>query len=445
MATVGITGTIQTAAGEPVENVVVRLRPAPKSPNSAETIGGVGIISDPVEVLTDASGDFLMPAVQGFSYTLEIPALGLVETFSAPFVAEIRFDLLGFVPLVRQAKDYVDADEVAHVIVQVQTPRVASVLERFDSLLVERAAELTGPWSEVDTVDLVSDTDSYDVNDDEVAVYYRARYTSTSGDESDNSDPVLGDSFRESLVLSISEFKDVYLFALDLNDPATGLPYPSIMFEWYIRAATAWMEHTLDISIVAHDVVDETHDHYGSDYGQWGYLQTKEYPVIRVDEVRFQYPSMTDPVVIHDEWVILEDGGCHGVIQLVPGQGSISDVLLTPGSLLPLWSGGGRVPAVWHLDYRAGFEVDAIPYDIKHLVGMMASLGIMNVAGDLVGGSGLQGWSTSIPGLSQNITTTNSSTNAGFGARIIEYMKEIKMMLPVVKDYYGKRIKMVVG
>ena len=277
-------------------------------------------------------------------------------------------------------------------------------------------------------------------------MYYRAFYRNTATkDASSPSDPVIGEAFRESLVLSITEFRQVYLFGIDLMD-GEGNPFPAIMYEWYIRAATQYLEHILDIAITAHNVVNETHDFYSFEYGNWNYIQLYEYPVQRVGSLQFQYPSMLDPVDINSQWVVLEDGGSHGVIQMVPGQGSIADVLLIPGALMPMWSGAiGRVPGVWRISYRAGFEPEDVPYDIKHVVGMVASLGAMNVAGDLVGGAGLQGWSASIPGLSQSITTTNSSTNAGFGARILEYNREIKAMLPVLKAFYGKTTKMYVG
>jgi hypothetical protein len=42
------------------------------------------------------------------------------------------------------------------------------------------------------------------------------------------------------------------------------------------------------------------------------------------------------------------------------------------------------------------------------------------------------------------VNTTSSATNAGFGARIIEYQKEIKQLLPNLRRYYGKASKMVV-
>lgn len=118
---------------------------------------------------------------------------------------------------------------------------------------------------------------------------------------------------------------------------------------------------------------------------------------------------------------------------------------MIPGALLPMWSGAtGRVPAIWHFTYRAGFEPGTAPPDIKHAISMWAAIGVLNIAGDLIVGAGIASKSVSLPGLSQNINTTSSATNAGFGARIIEYQKEIKQLIPNLRRHYGKASKMVV-
>ena len=98
MAALTITGTIQDASGAGVQNVVVRLAPAPESVGASESISGVGMLTDPVETLTASDGTFTVPSVQGFRYLLEIPAIGYSRNFIAPAQATIRFDLLGLVP-----------------------------------------------------------------------------------------------------------------------------------------------------------------------------------------------------------------------------------------------------------------------------------------------------------------------------------------------------------
>ena len=56
--------------------------------------------------------------------------------------------------------------------------------------------------------------------------------------------------------------------------------------------------------------------------------------------------------------------------------------------------------------------------------------------GDLLGGAGIASQSISLDGLSQSFNTTSSSTSAGYGARLIQYEKEIKAGLPKLRSYF---------
>lgn len=247
------------------------------------------------------------------------------------------------------------------------------------------------------------------------------------------------------LLISIQEMKDLYLFGVNLTDD-NGQPYPDAIFEHNIKAAIEWTEKELDIFLTARDVVDEVHDHYAIDYARWGYFRLDHYPIIeKPSRIAFKYPSMDNEVVINQDWIILEDGGRTGVIQIVPGQGNLADVLLIPGALMPMWSGAtGRVPGIWHFDYRAGFELGTLPEDIKQVVCMQAAIRILDIAGDLIAGAGIANFSISVPGLSQSVGTTSSATNAGYGARIIQYRRQINDALPNLKRFYGKGSRLVV-
>lgn len=442
-----ITGTITDASGTGVQYVMIRLAPAPYD-NGAAAQGGYGIIVRPVEVETGADGTFSITALAGFRYRLTIEAIGYDQTFVMPGAAS-EFHLLGLSPVIASPANTTDADGGTVVYLSVQADRIATVLERFDTLVVQSATSLGGAFATIETFDLLEGVSFYDAEDDpaDATVFYRARYENSSSGESSAWSAVVsaGEAVREELVITPEELETLYLFGADLTDD-DGNPYPRSMFLHYIQAAVASLEKALDISITPTDIVDEKHDHYAQDYGRWGYLQLQKYPMIGdPTSVKFQYPSMESAVTINDDWVINVEDGASGVIQIVPGRGNIADVLLIPGSLMPLWSGAsGRVPGIWKISYRAGFPEGEVPADIKHYVGMAASIGIFNIAGDLIAGAGIATKSVSIPGLSQNIGTTSSATNSGYGARIGEYQKEMKMMLPLMQQFYGKKTKMVV-
>jgi len=460
MATVNITGTIQDASGNGVSDVVTRLSPAAASVSSAEAMSGIGVLATPVETLTDGTGAFAVNAIVGFRYRFEIPSVGFDREFIAPDETTIRFDLLGLVPEVEtvargEVREDADADGVPDIggendlvtYVTVKAFPVNTVIERFTSIALERAAASSGPWTTIATIELLPNVSFYKVTDTtagEHDVIYRAKYTDSSGDSQYSTITSAETEGESALLITVDELKELYLFGADLTRD-DGTPFPDRMLRHYIEAGADWLSKELDISLVPETVTDEVHDHFARDYARWGYFQLQRYPVIAVDTVKFKYPSMQSEVIINPKWVVNTEKGAHGVIQIVPGQGGIADVLLIPGALMPLWSGRtGRVPGIWHFSYRAGFETGHCPPDIKHVIGMWASIGVLNIAGDLIAGAGIATKSVSLPGLSQNVSTTASATNSGYGARVIEYQKEIKEMLPNLRRFYGKATRMVV-
>ena len=449
MATVSITGTIQDATGSGVDDVVVRLAPSPENVGSAEAQAGFGMVSDPVEVLTDSTGAFTVNAVQGFRYNLSIAAIGYDRDFVAPAQSTITFTLLGLVPDIETVTQSVDGSGVRKTHILVACESVQTVRQRYDQFIIETSTELDGTYTTLATIPLHSQRKFYDLihTAAPASSHYRSFYKNSSTNAVSLYSEIRSteDEPTESLLISVEELKEVYLFGTDLTKD-DGEAFPIRLFEHYIKAASEWLTKELDVKLVAHDYVNEVHDHFAYDYGRWGYFQLWHYPVVKISKVAFQYPSMDEEVVINNNWIILQEGGASGVVQIVPGQGNIADVLLIPGSLMPLWSGrSGRVPGIWHFDYRAGFEADSVPADIKHLIGMWSSIGVLNIAGDLIAGAGVATKTISVPGLHQNVVTTASSTNSGYGARILQYTKEIKQMLPNIRRYYGKNNRMVVA
>ena len=71
------------------------------------------------------------------------------------------------------------------------------------------------------------------------------------------------------------------------------------------------------------------------------------------------------------------------------------------------------------------------------VIGKLASIGIFNIAGDIVlGQAAIANYSLSIDGLSQSIGTTMSAENSAYSARIRMYKDEIKDSLNRLRNYY---------
>lgn len=326
---------------------------------------------------------------------------------------------------------------------KIEVDELDNVLQSFDRIKVYRSTDgINGTYTEITTavtrIQLVQGVSSYEYDDTAGATTYwykTAYFNSLSGLESSLSDPSLGDDPSVANVLTISELKEIFLFGLDLTDDA-GNPFPDSMFEWGIRSAIAFLERRLDIRITKRVFVDERYDYYRGDYLYWTVIKLRESPVISVEGVRVTWPSNTTVIDFPTEWIQLRPDVGH--VNIVPTSGTLSQVLFTAGgSFLPLVASGRHyVPNILSVDFTAGFEDGEVPQDIRDAVAKLAAFAPLNVAGDLIVGAGIASKSIGIDGLSQSINTTSSATNAGYGARLTQYEKELKRAIPVLEKYY---------
>jgi hypothetical protein len=86
------------------------------------------------------------------------------------------------------------------------------------------------------------------------------------------------------------------------------------------------------------------------------------------------------------------------------------------------------------VEYTA-YNVDPL---ILRAISLLAAMLPLNIAGDLIAGAGIASQSLSIDGLSQSIATTASATSAGYGARIIQYQKELSQVMSVLRGEYSR-------
>ncbi|MCH9839318.1 hypothetical protein K0U83_26890, partial [bacterium] len=214
-------------------------------------------------------------------------------------------------------------------------------------------------------------------------------------------------------------------------------------FTHYILTAIRWFEHQLDIPILP-TTFSEFHDYYRSDYDAFFFIQLDNYPVISVEQLKVQYPSGQSVVVFPPEWLRLNQPEGH--LQVVPTAGTLSEIMVgAGGSFLPaIYNGMSYLPQLFQVDYTAGFASGKVPRNMVDVIGKFAALGPFDIFGDLIAGAGIATLSLSMDGLSQSVGTTSSATNAGYGARIIQYTKYIKDQIPLLRRYY-KGIKGVVS
>lgn len=331
----------------------------------------------------------------------------------------------------------------------------ADIMDRYTHIRIWRSTTgINGTYTEITTIatriKLVVGVTTYTYYDEngETTYWYKSEYyNNVTGATSQQSDPQLGDDSEVLAgIMTVEELKNVFLVGVDLTDDS-GAPFPDIMYEFGIRAAIAWAEHVLDL-----DLRPTTNtERYPYDQQQfqnaWGYIQLDRYPCLAWDStvhsVKMYWPSSDEAYTFPNDWVRLERGS--GQINLIPTSGSIGSALMVSGAILPtVLSRYPYLPRTIEVVYGSGFEAGAVPYDIRHIIGMKACFPIFNTAGDLVAGAGIASYSLGVDGLSQSINTTSSSTNSGYGARILQYEREIKQQIPVIKRYY-KNVGLAVG
>jgi hypothetical protein len=339
---------------------------------------------------------------------------------------------------------------MAVIKLQTVVGNLTEVLDVFDKIKVYRSVTgLTGEYLELTApgtrLALEAGKAIYEYTDSagSSTYYYKSSYyNSVSGLESSLSDAQQGEGDPALDILSVEELKTNYLFGVDLTKD-DGTAYPESLFEWYIKSAVSWLEIKLDIPIRPRSF-EERHDFFREDYAKYIWLHLKHCPVIDVEEVKLVLPGEQVVQTFDRSWLYWEAES--GQLQIVPGSGNIGTILLgAGGSWLPMIFAAARfIPQAFRVKYTAGFSSGTVPGVVRDVLGKLASYGPLNIAGDLIAGAGIAAQSLSIDGLSQSVSTTSSATNAGYGARLLQYIKENKEVIPTLQRYYrGNR--MVIG
>jgi hypothetical protein len=175
---------------------------------------------------------------------------------------------------------------------------------------------------------------------------------------------------------------------------------------------------------------------YDYDPDQWqnfGFLQLRHRPVIEVS--RFILVGPTEGSILDlMEWARLQKD--LGQLHAFPRNQMIYGPLLGAYGTILLWQ-MKRYPQGIEIDYETGYDsADKVDAGLRDMIGKWAAVKLLNVIGDgLLPGFASQ--SVSLDGLSESFSSTQSATNAYFGARIMQYKKDIEEWLQRNKYKYG--------
>lgn len=93
---------------------------------------------------------------------------------------------------------------------------------------------------------------------------------------------------------------------------------------------------------------------------------------------------------------------------------------------------------IYLLDYETGYEnVEDVPDEFRNIIKKLAAITLMNIYGDGKT-SAIASRSVNLNSVSESISTTLSATSAAFGARIIQYQKEIKEWFAQNRSKYSR-------
>lgn len=244
------------------------------------------------------------------------------------------------------------------------------------------------------------------------------------------------------LVITPAQLRERYMWGVTIRD-GSGTELPDSQYAFYIRAAQQELENILNLKL-KHQIIEETRDYFYQDYITFGFVRCS-YPVCRAFSLKGFFGT-AEQISYPKEWLSTKKSNevpsmFYRNVYLLPNvggyqSGTASGVTFNGimGAQL-LFRSRTYIPNYWKIRYLTGFT--EIPMDLLNIIGMTAAINLFHIAGDLILGAGIASFSLGVDSLSQSISSTSSATNAGYGARVINYQDQIKKSLPDIIARYG--------
>lgn len=258
-------------------------------------------------------------------------------------------------------------------------------------------------------------------------------------------------------IVTPDDCRYTFLWGTDFK-AANGSMFTDEQIQWFIDAATREMERQLNITIVkkrikCEDVIEKQNLKKGVDYDveetpydfamrkiqRYGMIQTKQRPILKVSRCTMLNKSGYDfvPREVNLMDSIVPDKK-NGVIKFLKRPWKSSDTWDGITTAISRYGAETWNPHLFYsVDYEAGYETsDDVPADLRHMIGKMAAISLLNVIGDGLM-SGFSSSSLSMDGVSESFSSTQSATSAYFGARIAVYQKEVQEYITQNKFKFG--------
>lgn len=243
----------------------------------------------------------------------------------------------------------------------------------------------------------------------------------------------------KSLVFSVSEFKEQFLWGLPLCNPTTGQALSDDVIKFKLLAAQKFLEHTLGIKLFKQTIV-ERKDYVREEWYQWGFVKTS-YPILQPVSLTGNLNGQTQ-LTYPPQWLSTKqsnDEYKNSNLYVVPngvGNTTVEFLAVNYSSFFSFY-GARIIPNYWEITYKTGF--DNIPYDLISIVGKIAAVELLPIIEMSIGGMGgamfgMASQSISLDGLSQSVSKANGGNL--FQNRLKQYGEELLRDLPKLKMAY---------
>lgn len=227
------------------------------------------------------------------------------------------------------------------------------------------------------------------------------------------------------LVISVDELLSTYFYGLPIqSNDGTQLDRQTVKLN--IQAAQAEIEKYFDL-VLFPCLISENLDYYRDDYENGFPFIRTSYPV-RSTRALLGRLNGIDQIRYPGEWLQARGsskGRFYRQFAVIPNGSSVNadaNVILLGISAYYGIRSYPQIPNYWYTQYESGYLPGTAPAELVNLVGMLASIPLLAIAGDLVLSSpGLANISLGIDGLSQSV----SSKGNAFGERIKTYITQI--------------------
>ena len=269
-------------------------------------------------------------------------------------------------------------------------------------------------------------------------------------------------------IVTSDELRYVHAFGNDLVAP-NGQVMTDDTLQWYISQAVANCERDLNITIIKkkfrHTPVnkdgiavsrddeltedgeadidffwEDPYDFNRKSFAEFIFIKLRTRPIIEIKKVEFRDPTGN---LIADIKSWKKVNYKMGSLEFFPHAGALASLPLYTGS--SYWNSPvryiyDRYPDAYFIDYDAGFKtVDHFQAQWKELFTIVGKLAAINMLSDYGDGktAAVASSSLGLEGISESLSTTLSATSAAFGARILQYKRDIADFYKNNKNKYS--------